>query len=227
MVGAEGVEPVALLRQAAGILLVGLPVLDVQRRTHDVPVAAQHVVAAAARPLLQNRAQPFHHFELEALAQVTRAAGGNIERDHAEIAVARLDVAAFVVERGPAQRGDDLVRLALAVDRHTAVALLGDGVAVEAVMAIRTEHRVGQLVFLGLGFLDAQDVGVLGTEPVQEALGRGGTDAIGVETDDAHAGTCGGKPGKHTGCPWGCAVRQAAPRQPSRGAGRARNAQLD
>ncbi|KAG1405811.1 hypothetical protein G6F59_012483 [Rhizopus arrhizus] len=188
VVGAQRVEPVALFRQAAGVLLVGLPVLDVQRRTDDVPVAAQHVVAAAARPFLEDRPQPFHHFELETLAQVARAAGRDIEGDHAEVAVARLDVAAFVVERGPAQRGDDLVRLALAVDRHAALALLGDGVAVEAVVAVRAEHRVGQLVFLGLGLLDAQDVGVLGPEPIEEALGCGGTDAIGVETDDAHAG---------------------------------------
>src|SRR5690606_12781700 len=46
-VGAQPGEPVALLRQAAGVFLVGLPVPDVQRAAHDVPVAAQHVVAAA------------------------------------------------------------------------------------------------------------------------------------------------------------------------------------
>src|SRR3546814_3880337 len=46
--------------------------------------------------------------------------------------------------------------------------------------------RAGQLVLLGLGFLHAQQVGVLGGEPVEETLACRGTHAVGVEADDAH-----------------------------------------
>src|SRR5690606_681461 len=102
----------------------------------------------------------------------------------------RLDVAALVVERRPAQRRAHLVRLTTAVDRHAAVALFGDRVAVMAV-AERAEAGVGQLVLLRLGFLQADDVGLLAFQPAEETLGRSGADAVGVEADDAHAGTCG------------------------------------
>src|SRR5690606_22676002 len=74
-VGAQAVEPVALLRQAAGVLLVGRPVADVQAAAHDVPVAAQDIVAAAGQPLVQDRPQPLHHLELVALAQLAGGAG--------------------------------------------------------------------------------------------------------------------------------------------------------
>src|SRR3546814_12611660 len=49
-----------------------------------------------------------------------------------------------------------------------------------------TLFRSGQLVLLGLGFLHAQQVGVLGGEPVEETLACRGTHAVGVEADDAH-----------------------------------------
>lgn len=75
-------------------------------------------------------------------------------------------------------------------------------------MVIWMEYWVGQLVFLGFGFLDVQDVGVLGMELVQEVFGCGGMDVIGVEIDDVYVGICGGKLGKYIGCLWGCVVCQ-------------------
>src|SRR3546814_3845855 len=75
-----------------------LPVLDVQRAADDVPVAAQHVVAAAGQPLVEGRPQPVHGLELEALAQLARRPRRDVERHHAQVAEARLDVAALLVE---------------------------------------------------------------------------------------------------------------------------------
>ena len=43
-----------------------------------------------------------------------------------------------------------------------------------------------ELVLLGLGLLDAEDVGVLLQEPVEEALPGRRADAVGIEADDAH-----------------------------------------
>src|SRR5690606_1431294 len=188
VVGDLAVEPGALGGQAAGVLLVGGPVLDVVARAHDVPVAAQHVVAAAGQPLVQDRFEPVHDLELEALAQLPGGSGGDIERHHRQVAEARLDVAPLVVERIPAQAGAQFIGLAAAVDRHAAVALLGGRVAEGDVVAGGPERLARELVLLGLGFLDAQDVGVLFGEPVEKSLVGRRTDAVGVEADDAHAG---------------------------------------
>src|SRR5690606_32863916 len=115
-----------------------------------------------------------------------RGPGRDVERNHAEVAEARLDVAALVVERRPAEPRAQLVRLAPAVDRHPAVALPGDRVAEGDVVAAGPEFLAQELVLLGLGLLHAEDVGVLFAEPVEEALVGGRTDAVGVEADDAH-----------------------------------------
>src|SRR3546814_6669322 len=76
-------------------------------------------------------------------------------------------------------------------DRHAAVALLGGRIAEPGLVTGRQEvgvqpGRAGQLVLLGLVFLHAQQVGVLGGEPVEETLACRGTHAVGVEADDAH-----------------------------------------
>src|SRR3546814_5900336 len=91
-----------------------------------------------------------------------------------------LDVAALLVEGFAAQRGAHLVGFAPAVDRHPAVALLGGRIAEPGLVTGRQEVgvqpvRAGQLVLLGLGFLHAQQVGVLGGEPVEETLACRGT----------------------------------------------------
>src|SRR5207342_374030 len=47
---AQAIHPVALGGKAAGILLVGGPVLDVHSRSDNVPVTTQNVIAAAGQP---------------------------------------------------------------------------------------------------------------------------------------------------------------------------------
>src|SRR5690606_11410868 len=93
---------------------------------------------------------------------------------------------AFVVGLRQARGHARLYGYAAAVYRGTAVALIRHRDAVDAVLH-RAEAGVAQLVFLGLGFLQADDVGVLLREPVEKPLVRGGADAVGVEADDAHA----------------------------------------
>ena len=77
------------------------------------------------------------------------------------------------------------VRLPARVDRDAAVSLALCVVVVD-VVARREKLPVVQLVVLGLGLLDADDVGVLPVHPVEEALAGGGTNAVGVQRDDAH-----------------------------------------
>jgi hypothetical protein len=54
------------------------------------------------------------------------------------------------------------------------------------VVAGRVVQRLGDLLALALGFLDADHVGVLLPEPVEEAFARRGPDAVRVQGDDAH-----------------------------------------
>jgi hypothetical protein len=53
------------------------------------------------------------------------------------------------------------------------------------VVTDRRENGIGELIFLGLGFLDAHNVGALFLEPVKEALSSCGTYAVGITGNDA------------------------------------------
>src|SRR6185312_15863502 len=125
---------------------------------YDVPVAAQYVFPAAGEPLVENPAQLLHRLELELLALFAGRAGRHVKRYHTQIPETRFDIAALVVERFPADRPEHFVGLALRVDRDAAVAFLRRRVAVEAMVAVRTECRAAQLCFLRLGFLQADHV---------------------------------------------------------------------
>jgi hypothetical protein len=52
-------------------------------------------------------------------------------------------------------------------------------------VAIRPEAIVGQLMFLCLGFLDADNIGILLGQPVEKALAGRGTNAVCVDRYNA------------------------------------------
>ncbi len=52
-------------------------------------------------------------------------------------------------------------------------------------VAIRPKAIVSQLVFLGLRFLNTNDIGVLLIQPVEKAFAGGGANAVGVQGDYA------------------------------------------
>lgn len=70
------------------------------------------------------------------------------------------------------------------VNCGSAVTLL-DGVLVVAVITHRPETLVSKLVFLGLGLLDADDIGILLCHPLKKALSGRRTNAVGIQTDYA------------------------------------------
>src|SRR5205807_1882813 len=111
----------------AGPLLVRLPVLHVDLLVRDVPVAADHELAAARAHRFQPRQEPLHELVLARLRLVTRGSRGHVERDHAERAEIELQEAALRVDLLYPQPEGRLVRLLRAIDRHTAVAALLGG----------------------------------------------------------------------------------------------------
>jgi len=89
------------------------------------------------------------------------------------------------VEAGVVEAGEGAPNGQAAVGGDAAVAFLYC-VEVIAVVTGWVVMRLGDLVALTLGLLQADDVRVLGGQPVEEALARRRADAVRVEGDDAH-----------------------------------------
>src|SRR5512139_470430 len=178
-------HPGALLGQEAGVLLVGLPVLEVDFAVGDVPVAADDDFAARFHQILQMREERLHEAELGLLALLAARPGGLVERDDGELAVVGLDVAALGVEFRHAQPFDDLLRSLAGVDADAAVALLL-GVVEGAGEAVALDEFGPEVGGLRLELLHAHDVGVLRGKPVEETLAGGGADAVEVGRYNSH-----------------------------------------
>jgi hypothetical protein len=96
--------------------------------------------------------------------------------------------AALVVELLDLEAALDLRRSGLGESGDAGVALLLAPVPL-AVAAVRVEDLGGELIGLGLGLLEADDVGLLALEPLAEALLPGGADAVDVPADELQATT--------------------------------------
>ncbi|MCY1251753.1 hypothetical protein D9M72_655700 [compost metagenome] len=97
--------------------------------------------------------------------------------------VLHFHIAAFAVELGVAEAGDDPLRLVPRVQAHAAVALLLR-VVEEAMVAMWREERFGHVCGLCLQFLHADHVCVLLAHPVEKALLGRGADAVEVGADN-------------------------------------------
>ncbi len=70
------------------------------------------------------------------------------------------------------------------IDRGSAIALFL-GILVVAVITGRRKHLIGELVNLRLGFLNANDVCILGRHPIEKTFAGRCPNSIGIETDNA------------------------------------------
>ena len=103
----------------------------------------------------------------------------------AEFVVLKFKVSPFDIDIVPADALGHFFRFYLAIDRHTAVALFF-GIMVLAEISYRAKLRVSELVFLGLGLLYADHVGVDFFQPVKKTFLGGSTDTVGVGRDNTH-----------------------------------------
>src|SRR5690606_27027338 len=123
--------------------------------------------------------------ELRFLAQRARRSRREIDARDRDVREARLDVAPLGVELRHAEPGHDLERPGAAIERDAAIARAVRRVQKALVardMIVRAVHLLG----LRLELLDAEHVRVLVGEPREKTLARGGSQAVGVECDDAH-----------------------------------------
>ena len=176
-------QPLPLLRQEAAVFQVAFPVFQVFFSVGDVDVATEDEALARRRARVQPRRQFRHEGFFFRLALFAAGAAVHIEADEREAGGARFQIASLAVDFRPADAVLHLLRRVFQVQCDAAVALL-----FRVVVVVVRERKVGAVAFelrqLRLGFLDADGVGVLRAEPLEEALARGASDAVGVKGDD-------------------------------------------
>src|SRR5262245_3273305 len=176
-------QPRALLRQEARVLAVRAPVLQVDLVVGDVPVAAQDDLVSSFPDLFQVNDESLEEAEFRCLAVRPGGAGGQVKGDDPELAEARLDVAALVVELAHREAAPHFVGRAPAVERDAAVALLlrERMTGLERLQAVQLGIEIALVAFQ---FLQADDVGTLRLQPAKRTLARGAPNAVDVERDD-------------------------------------------
>ncbi len=132
----------------------------------DVPVAAQDHFAAARRESMQMWNHALEKFEFHCQPLLGRRARRQVERDHAQVAELRFDVAAFRIDLGKTQALDYAIGLMRAVERYSAVAFLLRTMKMP-VQAPGIEHAGGQVARMRFHLLQAHDVGLLRGHPRQ------------------------------------------------------------
>src|SRR5690606_3697319 len=106
--------------------------------------------------------------------------GRQVHRDDAQATQADLEIAAFFVELANAEAADDGVGFVARVDCNAAITL-SNSVLVIAMVSIRGEAGIVELMVLRPGFLDAHDIRHLGGEPVEKPLARSGAYAVYID----------------------------------------------
>src|SRR5580700_1490402 len=158
------VHPGALLGQETGVLLVGAPVAQVDRLVGDVPVTAEDVVTPPPLETCQMRLEGLQEAVLGGLALRARGAGRQVQRNHRQLADLHLEVAALAVELIHPEAAQHAIGLVARVERNPGItpAL---GVAEVAVVARHPDVVLGELVFLAVGLLQADEVILLSAQP--------------------------------------------------------------
>src|SRR6266540_1056827 len=178
-------EPGALLGKEARVLPVRAPVLQVDLLVGDVPVAAEHELAAARDELFQHRCEFLEEPELGLLPFLRARPGRQVHRYHRKPAEIGAEETPFGIELAAAEAAGYALGFGSRVQRDAAVALLRRATVIVAVVSLRDEREVSEVRFLRLDFLHAYDSGALAREPPREALGERRADAVEVERDNA------------------------------------------
>ena len=161
-------------------------VVDVDVLVADVVVARKHQL----RPFLTQRIdilteeiQPNH---FERLTLVASSARGMIDAHHREVAKVGAEETALVVVKGFVHAIDHVVGFLLRDEAHAAVAFL---LGWEPVMMVAHHLKVHQGDLVGCGFqlLEAEHVGLIVVNPLQQAFVDGGPYAVDVVADDFHS----------------------------------------
>ena len=176
-------HPGALLGQEAGVFLVALPVLQIDRLVRDVDVATQDEITLAFEGH-QVRVELGQKAELGGLALFAGGAAGKVGADDGVLAggrvKAQLHITAFGVKLGRVVADHHIAGFQARVDTHARIALfLGQvEVALEPGQVLKFLGQVGRL---GLDLLHANTIEAGLRKPGFQAFAGGRTDAVEVQ----------------------------------------------
>src|ERR1700676_3632254 len=106
------IHPGPLLGQKARVLLVRLPVLQIDRLVRDIPVAADDVLASRAPELTQVRHERLQKSELRGLSFRSGRARGQIQRDDRQLIKLPLEITSLAIELVDLEAAQHPLRLA-------------------------------------------------------------------------------------------------------------------
>ena len=178
-------HPLAFLGQEARRGIVFPRVVDVDVLVADVVVARKHKVGALFPQRVDIVAEEVEPYHLEGLAFVARGARGMVDAHHREVAEVGTEETPFVVVQGFVHAVNHVVRLLFRDEAHAAVAFL---LGREPIVVVAHHLEVHQRDLVGRGFqlLEAEHIGLVVVDPLQQALVDGRTDAVHVVADNLH-----------------------------------------
>jgi len=106
-----------------------------------------------------------------------------------KIAKAILQIAPLAVDPVNAQAADHFCGFYFRQNGAAAIALLL-GIVVFGMPFCGMENRIAQLMNLGFGFLQADNICTLASHPAEETLGGGRADTVQIGGNDAHIANC-------------------------------------
>ena len=183
--GEQPLEGGAAFRLHQRVLVVGVRVIDVERRRHHIVVAGEHDRHAFVEQRLRMPAQPFEPGELVGeFRPGLRIAVRRVEAADQDAADGRLDVAALRVLRVAGQLAARAHRRPAArQDRHPVPRLLA---APDCVVAGAADRGNGKIGVGGFELLQARHVGRGRAQP-GEQVGEPVVDVVDVEGRDLQA----------------------------------------
>ena len=180
------IEAVALLDREASIAQIALGVLQVDLLMRDIEIATEDDRLGLFQ-LLQVRAERgVPDFRAEIQTDEFALGIGGVNADEGEILELGIHNAAFVIDLLLTDAVSHIERFFLREDSGAGVALLLGGVP-ELVITAGPEH-IGNLIFLRLGFLEAEHVRLGIAHEIQQALAQGRAHTIDVPGNEFHAG---------------------------------------
>ena len=176
-------QPGPFFGQEPRVLLIRLPVLQVDCLVGDVPVTAQHDLPAARFQVSKMRLEGFDEAKLRLLALGRGRTGWDIHRNHGEIAEVSFDITPFGIELFTAKPRAYSLRCLVGIQAHAAVALFLREMKMPACAGQFAQGLI-EIGLLSLDLLDTQHIRPMRFEPLCDTFALSRAQAIEVERDD-------------------------------------------
>jgi len=181
----ENVEPVALVRQKSGDVLVAFGIVDVDFLVADVVIAANDEVRELGAQFVNVGVEIIHVHEFVRNPDGVRSAW-HVKTHDGNVAKISADVAAFEIHVFDTGSEDDVIGLGLAQNRDAAVAFFVCGIPVMIRISGRFKVGDGNLILRRFDFLEANHIRVGHFEPIDKSFGNCCSDTVDIIGNYSH-----------------------------------------